>query len=60
MRKKAGYTFRNWKVTTADGSEIRRTGGACVCCGGYHEGVWGSVATAIHAVLWTVKRLSRR
>ena len=41
------------------GSRIHRTKGACPYCGGYHEGVWGSVVTAVHGILWTFRQLFR-
>ena len=38
------------------GETLHRTKGACNYCGGYHEGVWGSVVTAIHSILWLFSR----
>ena len=41
------------------GHSLRHTRGACVYCGGCHEGVWGSVVTAVHGILWLLRRFFR-
>ena len=38
------------------GETLRKTNGYCAYCGGYHEGVWGGVVTAIHSILWLFSR----
>ena len=41
------------------GQSVHRTKGACNYCGGYHEGIWGSVVTAVHGILWLFRQLLR-
>ena len=41
------------------GQSVHRTKGACNYCGGYHEGIWGSVVTAVHGILWLLRQLLR-
>ena len=47
-------------VMVEAGHTVRHTAGHCPYCGGYHEGVWGAVVTAIHSILWLFSRFLKR